>query len=103
MGTQKLTLELPEPIFYWLARLSKLTQQSPEELAVQSIAGNLPPSVEDAPPEIQAELWAMQQLPVDELLKLAHSQAPIPQQERHLALLEKNQAVSITPEERQAE
>lgn len=50
---------------------------------------------------MQAELLTMQQLPVDELLQLASSQAPSDLQERHLVLLEKNQAGVITPEERQ--
>jgi hypothetical protein len=101
MSTQKLTVELPEPIFRSLTHIAELTQQSPEELAAQSIAGNLPPSVENAPSEMQAELLTMQSLPVDELLKIAHSQAPTAQQKRHLVLLEKSQADSITPGEYQ--
>jgi len=44
---------------------------------------------------------AMQQLPVDQLLKIAHSQVSPSRQERCLALLEKNSNASITPEERQ--
>jgi len=56
MMTQKLTVELPEPVFQLLVHMAALTEQSPEQLAAQSIAGNLPPSVENTPPEIQAEL-----------------------------------------------
>lgn len=99
--TLVLTIELPEPIFRLLSRLGELTQQSPEALAAQSIAGNLPPSVENAPPEMQAELLAMQSLSNDKLLEIAHSQVPADQQERHLALLTKNSAASITPDEQQ--
>lgn len=98
---QKLTIELPESIFRSLAHLAELTQQSPETLAAQSIVGNLPPSVENAPPEMQGEMLTMQRLSVDELLKIAHSQVPTAQQERLLTLLEKNQAGSITAEEYQ--
>ncbi len=101
MSVQRLTLELPEPIFRLLTDMAELTQQSPEELAVQSITGNLPPAVENAPPDMQPELLAMRNLGADELLEIAHSQVPPPQQERHLALLEKNRAASIAPEERQ--
>lgn len=101
MATQRLTIELPEPVAQFLTHLAALTAQSPEQLAAQSIAGNLPPAVDNTPPEMHAELLAMQQLPVDELLRLASSQAPSDQQERHLVLLEKNQAGVITPEERQ--
>ena len=74
MVTQRLTVELPEPVFQLLVHMAALTEQSPEQLAAQSISGNLPPSVENTPPEIQAELLAMQKLPVDELLQIASSQ-----------------------------
>jgi hypothetical protein len=101
MTTQTLTIELPEPVFQLLTHVAELTDQSPEQLAAQSIAGNLPPSVENAPVEMQTELLAMQRLPVDELLNIACSQIPSHQQERHLMLLEKNQAALLIPEERQ--
>jgi hypothetical protein len=70
-------------------------------LAAQSITGNLPPSVENAPPEVQAELLALQHLPDDELKEIAYDQLPPETQQRHLDLLEKNQAASLTPAERQ--
>ena len=101
MNTQKLTIELPEPIFRSLSQLAELTQQSPEMLAAQSIVGNLPPPVDNAPPEIQAEMLTMQRLSANELLTIARSQMSSALQERHLVLLEKNQAGSITPEESQ--
>ena len=101
MTTQRLTVELPEPVYRLLAHIAQLTEQSPEQLAAQSIVGNLPPSIEDAPAEMQEELRALQRLPDEELLEIAHSQVPPAQQQRHLALLEKNRTGSITPEERQ--
>ncbi len=70
MATQKLTLNLPEEIFYHLARIAELTHQTIESLTVQSIKSNLPPTVENAPLEMQASLQAMQ---------------------THLTLLERNQ------------
>jgi len=100
MATQKLTVELPEPVYRLLARIAQLTEQSPEQLAAQSIVGNLPPSIEEAPAEMQEELRALQRLPDEELLEIAHSQVSPAQQQRHLALLEKNREGSITPEER---
>ncbi|MFE1744618.1 hypothetical protein [Coleofasciculus sp. H7-2] len=102
MATRQLTVELPEAVFQRLARIAELTDQSLEALAVQSITSNLPPSSENAPPEIQTELFVMQTLPVQELLKVAHSHLPSTQQQRHLVLLEKNQTGLITaPDERQ--
>jgi hypothetical protein len=90
-ATQKLTLNLPEEIFYHLARIAELTHQTIESLTVQSIKSNLPPTVENAPLFIPATLQAMQTLSIDELLKIAHSQVPAVQQQRHLALRERNQ------------
>lgn len=98
---QKLTVELPESVFQKLLRIASLTQQSPEALAAQSIISNLPPSAENAPDQMQAELLQMPPLSIDELLKVANSQIPPAQQQRHLELLEKNHTDSITVEEQQ--
>lgn len=99
--TLKLTIELPEPIFRRLKEMAELTNQSPETLAAQSITGNLPPSVENASLEVQADLLTLQTLPVEELYRIALSQVPLSQQKRHLFLLEKNESGSITSDERQ--
>lgn len=102
MATQQLTLELPEEIFHQFARIAKMTHQSIESLVIQSISGNLPPTVENAPLEMQASLQAMQKLSIEELLKIAQSQVPTEQQQRHLALLEHHQQTdSMAPDERQ--
>ncbi|HEY9848653.1 MAG TPA: hypothetical protein V6D28_04290 [Leptolyngbyaceae cyanobacterium] len=101
MSTRRVMVELPESIFQELARIAELTNQSLEIVAAQRITTNLPPSIANAPPEMQGELLLMQTLPVEELLKIAHSNLSAPQQERHLELLEKNQAGSITVEESQ--
>lgn len=100
MATHRLTVELPEPIFQALAKIAELTNQSLEEIAAQSIISNLPPSADNAPAQMQESLLEMQRLPIDELLKIAHSQVPLEQQQRHYTLLEKNQLATITPEER---
>lgn len=62
MATQKVTVELPEPVFRQLARIALAIQQPLEVLAAQSIASNLPPTPENAPVEMQAELLQMQNL-----------------------------------------
>lgn len=101
MVTRRVTVELPEPIFQELARIAELTNQSLEAIAAQSIISNLPPSADNAPAQIQGSLLEMQKLPIDELLKIAHAQVPLVQQQRHISLLEKNQSASITLQERQ--
>jgi predicted transcriptional regulator len=101
MAMQRVTIELPEPVFQQLVRIAEATSQPLEVLAAQSIVSNLPPSADNAPPEIQAELLRMQTLSVDELLKIAEAQVAPEEQARHAALLEKNQMDEISPEERQ--
>lgn len=57
--------------------------------------------LDNAPPEMQAELLRMQTLSIEELMKIAQAQVEPEQQARHTALLEKNQTDEITREERQ--
>lgn len=101
MATQRVTVELSDPVFQQLVRIAEATSQPIEVLAAQSIASNLPPSADNAPPEMQAELLQMQTLSIDELLEIAQAQIESEQQARHTALLEKNQKDEISPEERQ--
>jgi predicted transcriptional regulator len=101
MATQRITVELSDPVFQQLVRIAEATSQPLEVLAAQSIASNLPPSADNAPPEMQAELLQMQTLSIDELLEIAQAQIEPEQQARHTALLEKNQTAEISPEERQ--
>ena len=61
---------------------------------------NLPPAIETAPVEMQAELLTLQTLSADKLRQIAQSQIPREQQERHILLLERNQEDLLTAEER---
>ncbi len=102
MAIQQLTLELPEGIFQQFARMAKITHQTIESLAIQSISANLPPTIENAPLEMHSSLQAMQTLSIKELLKIAHSQIPTTQQQRHFTLLEENKKTDfMAPHERQ--
>lgn len=101
MTTQRVTIELPEPVFRQLVRIAEVTQQSLEVLAAQSVVSNLPPSVENAPLEMQLELLKIRNCSIEELLAVAHAQVEPSQHERHVELLEKNQEGSLTFEERQ--
>lgn len=99
--SQSVTVELPEPLFRFLERLARQTDQSVDKLVAQSLAGNLPPVVDHAPAEMQAELLAMQQWPVDRLLVAAHEQIAPDHQARHVALLEKLGEGGLTSAEQQ--
>jgi predicted transcriptional regulator len=101
MAMQKVTVELSEAVFQQLTHIASATQQPLEVLAAQSIASNLPPTPDNAPVEMQAELFRMQTLSSTELLSIAQSQIPSEQQQRHIKLLEKNQNDELTSTERQ--
>jgi hypothetical protein len=89
MDSQQVTVDLPLPLFRFLARLAEQTHQPLEKLVAQSVAGNLPPSVDNAPEEIQSELLALQWLPIEELEQIAYEQVAKKSQKQHLHLLEK--------------
>lgn len=97
----QITVELPEPVFQQLVRIAEATSQPLEVLAAQSITSNLPPSVDNAPPEMQTELLRIQSLSIDELLAIVQAHIEPLQQAQHTALLEKNQKNEISQEERQ--
>lgn len=91
MATQKVMVELPEPVFEQLTRIARATQQPLELLAAQSIASNLPPTPDNAPVEIQAELLQMQTWEDTDLLSITKRHINKELQQRHIELLEKNQ------------
>ncbi|MBW4600157.1 MAG: hypothetical protein KME29_11260 [Calothrix sp. FI2-JRJ7] len=102
MATQKVTVELPEPVFEQLTRIARATQQPLEVLAAQSIASNLPPTPDNAPVEIQAELLQMQTWEDTDLLSITKRHINKELQQRHIELLEKNKIQGeLTPAQRQ--
>lgn len=96
MTTQSITLQLPDPVYRYLKQVAALTKRPLEQVVRQSVEGNLPPSVENAPQELQEELLAMQSLAPSQLMEIAVSQLEPAQRTRYLALLEKNSAGEIS-------
>jgi hypothetical protein len=101
MTTQRVTIDLPESVFRQLVRIAEATHQSVEELVAQSVMSNLPPSLDNASPELQPEFLRMQGLTNEELRAVAQAQVEPHQYERQAELLAKNEAALLTPEERQ--
>ncbi|WP_423225860.1 hypothetical protein [Candidatus Amarolinea aalborgensis] len=100
MTKQSVTLKLSEPVFRYLQQIAIATQRPLEQVVRQSVEGNLPPAVATAPTSMQAELLAMQVLPLVELQRVADSQVPLEQQARHMTLLEKNSVDFLSADER---
>jgi hypothetical protein len=99
--TQQITIELPEPVMRQLMRIAAATHQSIEALVAQSVLSNMPPSVDNAPPELQTDLLSMQGLSVEDLYAIAQAQSEPTPHNRHTKLLEINESDQLTPEERQ--
>jgi len=83
-----------------LQEMATATALPLERVARQSIEGNLPPSVVNAPREMQHELLALQSLSLEALHRIASSQIPTKRQQRHEVLLEKNSREAITAAEK---
>lgn len=101
MAFQPIPIELPEPVMRQLQCTAAATWQPIEALVTQSGLSNLPPSVENAPPDLQADLLAMQPLSPEELYAIAQAQAAPEQRDHQAALLERNEDGQLTPEEHQ--
>ncbi|NEQ47156.1 MAG: hypothetical protein F6K00_27885 [Leptolyngbya sp. SIOISBB] len=101
MSSQQITIELPEPVMRQLMRMAAATQQPIEALITQSVLSNLPPSTDNAPSELQAELLAMQRLSSEELYAIAQTQTATAASDRQVELLERHEDHQFTSEERQ--
>lgn len=101
MSTQRVTIELPEAVFRQLDQIAKVTHQSIESLVAQSVVSNLPPLIENAPAELQAELLDLQTLDSMSLLAIAQSQVDSVQHQQHTELLEKSSQGLLNPDERE--
>lgn len=96
MATQRVTIELPEPVFRQLMRIAEATHQPVEILVAQSVISNLPPSADNASPELQLEFIRMQTMETEELCTIAQAQLQSDQHQRQAELLAKNEASLLT-------
>ena len=100
MSTQTtVTLALPTDVYRRLVTAARAWQRPMAELLVQSIAGNLPPLAEDAPPALQAEFAAMQQLDDWAIWQIVGERLDAKVWRRHRILLAKNEAGALTVRE----
>jgi hypothetical protein len=95
----ELTINLPDSVFQQLRAIANLTEQPLGDLVLQSITGNLPPSIDNAPVEVRAELLQMQTLSIGDLRQIAQAQVSNAQQDEHFELLDKNKSGSLTETE----
>lgn len=98
---QHVEIELPESVYRQLAQIAEETAQPIATLAAQSVISNLPPSAEDASPELRAELLTPQTLATEDLLRVAQSEVSPADHGRQVELLEKHEDGQLTESERQ--
>lgn len=97
--TMPVTVNLPDTIYRQLQQVAQTTKRRIEDVLLQTIEGNIPPVVDDAPLDIQAELQTLQWLNSKALWIVARDKFAPEQQARQEYLLRQNQRGTITPEE----
>ncbi len=71
MSTATLTLALPEVLYQRLERTALATKQPLEDVALHALRIGSPPAWDDAPPEFQLDLAALDKLDDESLWKIA--------------------------------
>jgi len=87
---QTVTVQLPQTIYRRLERAAAMTNQPLDAVLLQTIRGNIPPLIEDAPPEARGELAALLDLSDDDLWAVTRSRPDPRRWQRHQDLLHKN-------------
>ena len=101
MAVQTVTLHLPETIYQRLQAVAATTRQPLETVIFQTIQGNLPPALDDLPPEMAEELAAWPTMSDAALWRVVRETPPPAQWRRHQALLNRNEAGPLTAGERE--
>ena len=99
MPVQSIHLQLPEAIYQRLQHMANATNRPLEEVVLQAIRGNLPPSLDDLSPELRRVVADLQHLRDAALWAIAREPLPPQQWRRHQRLLRKAHASTLTTAE----
>jgi hypothetical protein len=97
---QTVTLELPQTIYLPARRMAEVTNRSLEDLLVSALKASLPP-LDGLPSELVEDLVELESLDDESLRQVMVSKVPTAQQRELDRLLHKNQAGTLTEQERQ--
>ena len=100
MTTHSITVRLPDALYRYLEQVARVTRRPLEQVVEQSIAGNLPPALADAPLELELDLADLQHMSPASLRSVMLAQVAPDDEVRHLELLERNGTGELTPAER---
>lgn len=95
-----ITLRMPETLYRRLSAAAQATRRSLEEVLLHALRIGSPPSWDDAPPELQPELAAMDRLDDEALRQIAQGRVEPAEMRRHDELLERNAAGLLSDAER---
>jgi hypothetical protein len=91
MPNQTVPIQLPDTIYQRLQQVAHATHHSIEEVVLQTIRGNLPPSLDDLSPELHSAVADLQQMSDEALWSVTKESLPPRQWRRHQHLLRKGQ------------
>ncbi len=100
MTVHPLQIQLPETIYQRLQRVAEITNQSLQTIVIQTISGNLPPSLDDLSPEWREAVVDLASLSDEALWATAQEQVPARQWRRHQRLLQRMQEGVLTETEK---
>lgn len=101
MATRELTVQLSAHIYRRLEHVAQELDQPVETIALTSITGNLPPSLDDVPADLRESLRVLQTLDGEALWAVARSKLFPAKQARLKTLLARNSAGVLTRAERE--
>ena len=99
MSTATLTLSLPDTLYHRLERTALATKQPLQEVALHALRLGSPPAWDDAPPELQIDLAALDRMDDEALWKIAKGRLDADFARRD-DLLAKNAEGQLSPAER---
>ena len=101
MPHQTIPIHLPDAIYQRLQQVAHATNHSIEEVVLQTICGNLPPSLDDLSPKLQCVVADLQHMSDEALWAVTQERLPQPQWRRHQRLLRKGQEGPLSTVEHQ--
>jgi hypothetical protein len=94
------TVQIPLSLYRQLERAAQAMRRPLEEVLARTLETHMPPPPERWPPDMRAELQAMETWDDDPLWQVARSTVDPAQQAWHSELLEKNREGTLTEAER---
>ena len=99
MSDQTIPIQLPDAIYQRLQQVAHATHHSIEEVVLQTIRGNLPPSLDDLSPELHCAVADLQHMSDEALWSVTKESLPQHQWRHHQRLLRKGQEGSLSTAE----